>query len=374
MSVQQNIKIVQVFEKYPLFYQPYIPPVIEALKREQQITLHVNAFKGTADKDVEIIPSYYWRKIKEQFFALTTKYKPKLNYAEIKYLNQKVDIVHLQHSFLFPKIKGLLELPKSQRPNVIITLRGGDTYVKPWMSKKWRKFYIEDGGKVDAFITMSQHQKDYLHEKWGVAKNKIHVIPISFGAAKVIAPKHPNETVLKVVSVFRMCWEKNIDGNLRVIKELKDKGINVQYSLYGDGPDSGQVWYLIDKYQLSECVTYYGKVKNEVLKNQLPKYDFFLQLSLSEALPTSVIEAQSLGLPAIVSDSGGLPESILNEESGFCLPSYKTDIAANLMVALWSDKQKYRMFSEKAIEFSKTNFSVSNEVNKLLTLYAEVTN
>jgi glycosyltransferase involved in cell wall biosynthesis len=370
--MNKTVSVVQVFEKYPLFYQPYIPPVIEALKCEQQITLRINAFNGAANKDVEIIPSYYKRKFKEKCYALI--HNTKLNYAEIQYINQKVDVVHLQHSFLFPKIIGLLKLPKTQRPKIIITLRGGDTYVKPWVSEKWRDFYTEYGDKVDAFITMSQHQKKYLNKKWGVAKNKIHVIPISFGVAKTTQPKQPNDKILKVVSVFRMCWEKNIDGNLRVIMHLNDKGIKIHYDIYGDGPDSGQVWYLIDKYNLQDCVNYYGKIDNAILKEKLVHYDFFLQLSHSEALPTSVIEAQSLGLPAIVSDSDGLPESIVNEISGYCVSPNDIVNAADLMEALWVDTIKYTQFSEAAIHNSHSKFTNKIEAELLCLLYKNIKN
>lgn len=370
MSLSNAIRVVQLFESYPLFYQPYIPPVIAALGQEQNLELRINAFKGTADNGVKIIPSYYKRKFKEKCYAL--RHTTKLNYAEIQYINQKVDVVHLQHSFLFPKVTGLLKLPKTQRPKIIITLRGGDTYVKPWVSEKWRKFYTEYGAKVDAFITMSQHQKKYLHEKWGIAENKIHVIPISFGKAKTVQPKTPNKNVIKIVSVFRMCWEKNIDGNLRVIKELKEKGINVHYNIYGDGPDAGQVWYLTDKYNLQNCVTYHGKVDNSVIKEKLAQYDFFLQLSHSEALPTSVIEAQSFGLPAIVSDSGGLPEAILNGKSGYIVATHAAENAANAINTLWNDDKKYKLFSETAIRYAHANFSVNIEVNKLIDLYQKI--
>src|SRR5690606_22942095 len=133
----------------------------------------------------------------EKLFGLTHKFHPKLNYAEILLLQRKIDIVHIQHSYLFPKIMGLLAQPSLNRPKIIITLRGGDTYVKPWVQKKWADFYTNYGNKVDAFITMSEHQKNYLHTKWGIEKAKIHVIPISFGLRFNSTPKKPDKTKIK---------------------------------------------------------------------------------------------------------------------------------------------------------------------------------
>ncbi len=370
MSLSNTIRVVQLFESYPLFYQPYIPPVIAALGQEQSLELRINAFKGTADNGVEILPSYYKRKLKEKFYAL--RHNTKLNYAEIQYIKQGVDVVHLQHSFLFSKVKGLLALPNNERPKIIITLRGGDTYVKPWLSEKWQDFYANYGNLVDGFITMSQHQKQYLNEKWGINPNKIHVIPISCVNPPEIQAKYPNSNTIKIVSAFRMCWEKNINGNLKVIKYLKDKGINVQYHIYGSGPDAGQLMFLIDKYKLQNNVTYHGKVENTRLKSKLHNSDIYLQLSHSESLGMSVIEAQACGLPAIVSNSGGLPEVIIDKESGYCVGTHETERAAEYIYELWKNKETYKVFSAKAIENSQ-GFSVDVEVDKLTALYKKIT-
>lgn len=368
MSKQKTIKVTQLFDTYGELYQPYIPPVMEALKKVTGLNVNVEAFKGIGN-DVKKIPSYNKRRVLKRILALRQKCTVPLNYVEHKYLKASVDIVHIQHSYLHKKVKGLLQLPKNKRPKFVITLRGGDTYIKPWLNDNWKIFYNTYGKQVDAFIVMSAHQKNYLHEHWGIALPKIHVIPISFGAAQNNQPKEVDNNCIKIVSAFRMCWEKNIEGNLRVVKILKEKGYPVEYNIYGDGPDVGQVYYLIDKYNLSDCVHFHGRVSNLELKTHLLSSDFFLQLSHSEALPTSVIEAQSLGLPAIVSNSGGLPESIIPNVSGYCVDAYAVDEAVACIMKLWQSPEKYIEFSKKAIENSQSHFAVSKEVEKLNLLY-----
>src|SRR5690606_31592814 len=111
----------------------------------------------------------------------------------------------------------------------------------------------------------------------------------------------------------------------RTIAHLKSLGAKVTYHVYGDGPDAGQVCYLIDKYHLQNEVTYMGRVENDALKKRLETYNFFLQLSHSDALPTSVLEAQSYGIPAIVSNSGGLSEAILPNKSGYVVETHEVE-------------------------------------------------
>lgn len=364
------MKVYQIFESYPLFYQPYIPPVINAL-REEGLDVTIIAFNGgkVNTNDAVVLPGHKKRTIYAKFSRfLKNKYR-NLNYVEIKTLKKKIDIVHLQHSFLFPRIINLINLPKENRPKIIITLRGGDTYVKPWIDDKWKFFYLNYGNKVDAFVVMSENHKNYL-SRWGVPLNNIHVIPISFGKKFAIQSKIANKNELRLISVFRMCWEKNIADNLRFVRALKQKNIPVVYDLYGDGRDLGQLFYLRDLYNLNKEVNILGKISNEKLKKSLKKYDFILQLSHSEAFPTSVLEAQSYGVPAIVSNNGGLPEMISVGENGIIVDLDDFESSVNNVISVWNTQSTYAQMSQNAIDRIHQNYSLENEVKRLHNLYS----
>jgi glycosyltransferase involved in cell wall biosynthesis len=367
------MKIYQVFESYPLFYQPYIPPVLKELTKIKGLESKIIAYKGDSSKENEafIFPNYYIRKIYETFNQKFYKKYNYLNFLEIKAQKENVDIIHVQHSFLFSKVLGLLKINNHKRPKIIITLRGGDTYVKPWISKRWKDFYSDFGNKVDAFIVMSEDQKQYL-SRWNVPLENIHVIPISFGKKFKIEPKYPNKNELKLVSVFRMCWEKNIADNLRLVKQLKEFGIKVQYDVYGDGKDLGQLYYLKDRFDLAKEVRIKGKINNEELKAKLSDYDFLLQLSHSESLGMSVIEAQTRGLLVIISDSDGLPEVVIDNQTGFILKKENYDSKLNEIIATWRNDEKYHLMSRNAINFTQEKFSIENEVNSLVKLYSKL--
>lgn len=364
------MKIFQVFESYPLFYQPYIPPVIDALRKERDIDVKLLAFKGgkVESNGAVILPRYKERRIFTKIFQRLKKEYRCLDYFEIRMLKEKADIIHLQHSFLFSKIINLLEIPKGSRPKIIITMRGKDTYVKPWLSNSWRGFYMDFGHRVDAFIVMSEHQKRYL-TRWGVPIENINVIPISFGKRFSVQPKIANQHQMRIVSVFRMSWEKNIVDSLKFIRALKQKNVPVVYDVYGDGADLGQLYYLRDKYNLNNEVNIFGKISNEQLKEGLKTYDFILQLSHSESLGMSVIEAQSFGVPAIVSDNGGLPEIILDRKNGFVVDLDDFEGVLNDVKSVWGDDSVYTEMSQTAIDRSHQNYSLENEIERLTSLY-----
>lgn len=373
MGTCKKIKTIQLFDKYSEFYQSYIPPVMEALLEQYELDIKIIAFNGKKRKTDEstVLPSYKRRKILTSFYKLINKDYRGLDYFEIKAIKEKVDIIHLQHSFLFSKIINLLKRPQKNRPKIIITLRGGDTYVKPWISNRWQNFYKDYGNKVDAFVVMSEDQKKYL-SRWGVPISSIHVIPISFGKRFLALPKKANEQQIRLASVFRMCWEKNITDNLRFINGLKQKNIPVIYDVYGDGPDLGQLYYLRDKYDLKEEVNILGRVPNGELMKRLIGYDFILQLSLSEAFPTSVLEAQANGVLAIVSNKGGLPELILNGQNGVVVDKEDFETSIQEVIDIWCSKSKYLGMSKNAIERVQQNYAIENETERLSKLYMDL--
>lgn len=369
------MKINLVFDSYPIFYQPYIKLLVEMLLVNKEIDVQITSFKSntTTNSNTLYVPNYRRRKLIEIFWKLLNARYRTLTYPEILWLKEKVDIIHLQHSYLHPHVLNLLSIDKEKRPKIVITLRGADTYLKPYILERWKLFYKNYGNKVDAFITVSYHQKSYL-TKWGVPSEKIHVIPISFGSESKAKPKKISQDKIRIISAFRMTWEKNIDSNIRVVKNLVDKGYDVTYDIYGDGADLGQVFYLIDRYNLYDSVKCHGKIPNADFKNILSNYDFYLQLSISESAGATIIEAQSKGLPCIVSDSDGLPEMIIQNKTGFAVPYYEIELAAQKIIELYTNAKKYNLFSKASIEFVNSKFTVENEEKLLVNLYKQLLN
>jgi hypothetical protein len=63
------IKLYQVFESYPLFYQPYIPAILKKLAKIKGLESKIIAYNGDSVKEskVFILPIKYFRKIYNKF-------------------------------------------------------------------------------------------------------------------------------------------------------------------------------------------------------------------------------------------------------------------------------------------------------------------
>jgi len=94
---------------------------------------------------------------------------------------------------------------------------------------------------------------------------------------------------------------------------LRNVEMNYQLHIVGGG-DTTWITKLINKYGLKSKIILRGRIseKNEIY-NFLDSLDIYIQPSLTEGLPRSVIEAMSRACPIIASNTGGIPELILSD-------------------------------------------------------------
>lgn len=356
------MKILYIYNAYPSDYQNYLRVLLSEIKKKAYIRSLI--YSKNTSADYNIISYGFNDKIQRLLYIFKISKYPS---SDIK-LMSKYDLIHVQHSFLWRKLEHFKKL--NNAPKIIVTLRGGDTYIKPWLANSWKVFYA-NCNHITAFVVMSNHQKKYLLN-WGVAADKIYIIPISFGLFSTAKPKFPNQDILKLVSAFRMTWEKNIEGTIRFAQLLKKQNIPFVYDIYGDGHDLGQLYYMVDRYNLHNYVNIKRKISNDELKEKLVTYDFFVQLSFSEALPTSVLEAQSVGLPCVISNSGGLPEAAIKNETALVGDFNELETLTEEAINLWNNKELYYLYSKNAILYVNENFSTEREIERLTTLYKDL--
>lgn len=93
---------------------------------------------------------------------------------------------------------------------------------------------------------------------------------------------------------------------LRAVALTRAHHPDVQLWIVGDGPREISLRKLTDELGLNECVTFFGE-QAEVSPFMIAA-DLFVSTSVTEGLPVSLLEAMSVGLPAVVTDVGGMGE------------------------------------------------------------------
>ncbi|MBG9999191.1 glycosyltransferase family 4 protein [Pseudoalteromonas sp. NSLLW24] len=100
---------------------------------------------------------------------------------------------------------------------------------------------------------------------------------------------------IKIVAIGRLVDFKTYNFYMiKVLKNLKTKGFNVQFDIYGDGPLKAQIADEINKAGLSESIHLKGTLDYLKFDETVSNYNLFIGSG------TAIIQAAALGLPSIV--------------------------------------------------------------------------
>jgi glycosyltransferase involved in cell wall biosynthesis len=101
--------------------------------------------------------------------------------------------------------------------------------------------------------------------------------------------------------------------------------------------------------------------------------DIFVMPSLGrEGVTRAVVEAMAQGVPAIVSEAGGLPELVIDNVCGLVTPPGEPEALAGAIVCLADDAEIRKTFGASGRERIRTNFSMNLFTEKILALYREL--
>jgi len=128
---------------------------------------------------------------------------------------------------------------------------------------------------------------------------------------------------LRVLSCSALKPVKRVDRIIDALDGLarRQPELPITWSHFGDGPLRESLEEKASKCPRSVSVRWFGQCpRREVLAHFTREpVDVFVNLSDSEGIPVSIMEAFSFGVPALATAVGGTPE-IVGEDAGFLLP------------------------------------------------------
>lgn len=128
---------------------------------------------------------------------------------------------------------------------------------------------------------------------------------------------------IELITVARLHWIKGLDVAIKAMKLLKNEGIAFRYIIIGEGTqkDFERYAFMAHILGLADEVHFEGKLSHTETLKRVAGTDIYLQPSLNEGFCNAVLEAQAMGKLCIASKVGGLPENILEDQTGLLFES-----------------------------------------------------
>jgi N-acetyl-alpha-D-glucosaminyl L-malate synthase BshA len=175
----------------------------------------------------------------------------------------------------------------------------------------------------------------------------------------------PDTKVLMHISNFRPV--KRVSDVVRVFAKVRER-TDAVLVLVGDGPDRQHVEEETERLGVARYVRFLGKV--DAVADLLRAADLFLLPSASESFGLSALEAMACGVPVIASDVGGLPEVVVNGETGALAPVGDVDAMTELAHEYLAP-DRWRTARAAAVERSR-DFDEAQVVPQYEALYRRV--
>lgn len=165
-----------------------------------------------------------------------------------------------------------------------------------------------------------------------------------------IRNKEESEYILFTAAAVDVSY-KGQEYVIRAMQLLKHEGIHLIYRLAGGG-DQTRLADIAKECDVQDDVLFLGGLSREGVENELDKADIYIQPSLQEGLPRSVIEAMSRACPCLGANTAGIPE-LISPECIFKRANPK-DTARAIKELINSDMAKYAKINfEKSKDYER---------------------
>ncbi|MUL38262.1 glycosyltransferase [Gloeocapsopsis dulcis] len=310
--------------------------------------------------------------IKQSLFLLTRS--PQL--FQKSSLN-KIDLIHAHFG---PDGVYAMAVAEQLKIPFLVTFHGYDITI----SRKalWRKgkflyyqliFHEEElKRKAAAFIAVSQFiQGKLLEKKYPEEKVIQHYIGVD--TTKFFPGKRAEERY--ILCVGRHTEKKGIDTLLRAFAQVADKHPDVSLIQVGMGTLTSELHALTKTLGLEDRVRFLGAQSHETVLDLMRGAEIFALASQTakngdcEGLPIVINEASACSIPVVSTKHSGIPEAILDGETGFLVSERDHLALAEKLDIILSDPALGEKMGRQGREFVCKKFDLCKQTLKLEAIY-----
>jgi glycosyltransferase involved in cell wall biosynthesis len=230
---------------------------------------------------------------------------------------------------------------------------------------------------VDAFLAISNGVRDVLVE-CGVEESRIDLVPSGIDLDKFNGVKDPAylldefglapETPV-IGNVAALAPHKSQEDFIRAAHIISSREDGARFFIVGEGSLRPKLERLIDELAMGDRIVLTG-FREDVLEI-LSIFDCFVLSSYLEGLCTSIMDAQSLGIPVVATNTGGVPDLVEDGMTGLLAPPRQPERLAGAVVRMLEDEPLRTRCVEAAKAKSRT-YDYRNMVDKTKDVYLKM--
>ena len=173
-----------------------------------------------------------------------------------------------------------------------------------------------------------------------------------------------------VLFVGRLRAVKGVEYGIRAFAKAFARHSHLKLALAGEGDQRSYLESLSEELGIRDNVEFLGPRKD--LAQVLSACDSVIMPSLTEGFPRVAIEAMASSKPVIATHVGGVPEAIINNQSGILVPSKDIEAMAEAIISIATNSELATRLGLAARKRTEQRFAASSYVARLDEMYTRL--
>jgi colanic acid/amylovoran biosynthesis glycosyltransferase len=213
----------------------------------------------------------------------------------------------------------------------------------------------------------------------GCPGDKIFYNPSGFELRR-FTPGNPSDSAAHFLAVGRLVQKKAPHLTILAFSELLRRHPQARLRIIGDGPLMGICRDLLAGLQIGNHVELLGVQPHDVVQREMQSARAFVQHSViaasgdSEGTPKTILEAGASGLPVVATRHGGIPDVVIEGETGFLVDERDVAGMAEQMLRLAHDPALAASLGRRAVDHVRKLYTVDQSLERLSRILAAAAN
>jgi colanic acid/amylovoran biosynthesis glycosyltransferase len=227
-----------------------------------------------------------------------------------------------------------------------------------------------------AFVAcISRYNRRYLLQHYPAARlTHLAVVRNGLDPARFPPHPHPRRTPPGIIAVGRLVETKGFHVLVEACARLRDRGLPCRCLIIGDGPEAGRLRDLVNDFGVNDRVVLQGKVPPAEL---LPYYRQAEVLAMpacirnqdADGIPTVLIEAMAMEIPVVATRVSGIPELVVDGETGLLVAPDDAAALAAALARLLQDRDLARRLARAGRARVLAHYRSDDSARQLLRLF-----
>lgn len=298
-------------------------------------------------------------------------------YSVFPFLHPKVhyDVIHAHFGPIGVKVCHLQDLGFLKAP-LVCSFHGFDVDRNDFRSKPGYYRTLFDRARL---ITGNSQFTVSNIQALGCPADKLAVIPESLITTYFTpGPERTASEKVRILTVARLVEFKGVEYAIRSIADLVNRGITgVAYTIVGDGPLKQELVALAGELGVTSYIRFAGAQSQNAIIEEMKASDIFLLTGVTasdgrqENQGLVLQEAQAMELPVVASRTGGIPEGVEDNVTGYLVAEKQVELFAERLARLIDDPSLRKRMGKEGRRFVSARFDSHNVADDVINLYVK---